>query len=251
MMIPVTTWKSESTSSCGIIRNIKIEDKEGSKRHKPWPGSVPLSGERRALFISLALLMLLLLMLILEYVPRAGRFEVGKPSTETVISARDFSVIDEESTEKAREAERQRIKSLFINPEKYAAAVSGLEGFFNHAEILSAQDGSLEQKISQLKAYAPPSIDENIMGTLLISSNENKRILYINAVELLTLAMSDPVSFDNLDKVRKEISAMAGNLHLEETALAGAVSLAAAFTGINTDYPSATIQGNIDAPVSY
>jgi cyclic-di-AMP phosphodiesterase PgpH len=228
-----------------------MEEKEGSERHKAWYMYIPRSGDRRALFISLALLLILLLMLILEYVPRADRFEVGRPSAETVISARDFNVIDEESTEKAREAERQRIKSMFINPEKHAEAVSDLEDFFNQAVILSGQEGSLEQKISQLKSYAPPGVGDNVLETLLSSSNENARIMYLNAIELLTLAMSEPVSFDNLNEVRNEISTKAGDLHLEGMAQTAAISLAAAFTRINTDYPSSTIQGNIDAAASY
>jgi hypothetical protein len=84
-----------------------MEDKEGPKGQTPWYRSiVPRSGEKRALLISLALLAAVLTMLILEYVPRVTRFEVGKPSSETVISSRDYSVVDEEATLMAREAER-------------------------------------------------------------------------------------------------------------------------------------------------
>jgi putative nucleotidyltransferase with HDIG domain len=228
-----------------------MEVKEGSKRHKASYGSIPRSGERRALFISLALLIAVMIMLILEYVPRAGRFEAGKPSSETVISAREFSVIDEESTEKAREAERERIKNLFINKGAQAAAVSSLEDFFRQASIISTQSESLEKKVEQLKPYSPPVINVQTMETVLTSSDEYERILYVTAVELLTMAMSNPVSNDNLEEVHKKIFAKAEEFHLEETTRELASSLAVAFTTLNTDYPSETILRNMDAAASY
>lgn len=184
----------------------------------------------RALIISLALLVFLMIMLVLEYVPRSARFEVGKPSMETTISARDFSVIDEEATEKTREAERQRIKNLFIDPNAQAAAVSNLGDFFNRANILSAGEGSLEGKIEELKVNGGLGIDEHTLETVVVSSEERARVLYTTAVELLTLAMSNHVSYDNLNDVRDEISTQAEQLRLEGETRAVATELAAAFT---------------------
>ena len=104
-----------------------MEDKESPKVHRPWYRSlIPRSGEKRALLISLLLLAAVLAMLILEYVPRVARFDVGKPSAETVISSREFSVVDEEATLRARQAERERNENLFIDDSAMGEAVTRL-----------------------------------------------------------------------------------------------------------------------------
>ena len=225
-----------------------MDDKEGSKRHKPRRRPlIPRSGEGKAFFLSLILLVILLVMLILEYVPRAARFEVGKPSTETIISSRDFSVVDEETTEKARDTERQRIKSLFIDEDAQAAAVSSLGDYFNKARILAGQEGSLEGRMAQLKQPGDPELDGQVLEYLLTSSDEDSRLLYTAAVELLSAAMSDPVAYDNLDKVREDIKAEAEGLRLDERMRVDAAGLTTAFTKVNTAYSAATISRDMEA----
>jgi putative nucleotidyltransferase with HDIG domain len=228
-----------------------MEDKEGSKRQKPWNWLLGRGGERRALYISLALLAVLMVMLILEYVPRAARFEVGKPSPETVISTRNFSVVDDEATETAREAERQRVKSLFINPNAYTDALAGMEEFVKQATVISGQVGDLEFKISQLKAFAPGDIDRQSMEALLTSSEQAVKIIYVNAVELLSSAMSEPVAFDNIDRVREEIRARVKDINIDDKMGASAAGLATAFLRINTAYASASIQESMDSAANY
>jgi len=225
-----------------------MDDKEGSKRHKPRRRPlIPRSGEGKAFFLSLILLVILLVMLIMEYVPRAARFEVGKPSTETIISSRDFSVADEETTEKARDTERQRIKSLFIDEDAQAAAVSSLGDYFNKARILAGQEGSLEGRMAQLKQPGDPELDGQVLEYLLTSSDEDSRLLYTAAVELLSAAMSDPVAYDNLDKVREDIKAEAEDLRLDERMRVDAAGLTTAFTKVNTAYSAATINRDMEA----
>jgi len=228
-----------------------MEDKEGSKQKRRRHTSlVPRSGEVRSLLISLLLLIVIMLMLALEYLPRAARFEVGKPSMETVISARDFSVIDEESTEKAREAERQRIKNLFINQNARMSAVSGINDLFDKAVKLAATDESMEQKLSEMRVDVGSELDDKTLLTILGASDERRRIVYATAVELLTRAMSDPVSFDNLNEVKKSISSWSEGINLEPDLRSASAVIASAFTVMNTDYPSSTIKRDMEVAAS-
>jgi putative nucleotidyltransferase with HDIG domain len=219
-----------------------MEDKEGPKGHTPWYRSViPQSGEKRALLISLLLLVAILTMLALEYVPRVTRFEVGKPSSETVISSRDFSVVDEEATSVARELERKRKESLFIDDAANRKAISELGLFLDRASDVSAQEGSLTEKISALMAQEDLDISINSLETILQASEEDSILLYAAAVDLLTTAMSSPVSYDNLKEKHDEIYKRAEKLPLPNEIKQAAWELAASFLAANTAYSSETI----------
>ena len=227
-----------------------MEDKEGSKRNRRWYESlIPRTGERKAFLISFGLLLVIVIMLALEYVPRVARFEEGKPSTETVISSNDFSVVDEESTEFEREAERRRIKGLFINQGAQEEAVNELSDFLDEARTISAEDGDLEEKISSLQQSAL-DIDAAVIETLLTISQDESTLLYATVVELLSSAMSDPVAFDNLSNVRSDIRDRASLLSLSENLKDAASELAAAFVKANVDYSAASIERDIETAVS-
>ncbi len=224
-----------------------MEDKEGSKGNLPWYRSVfPRSSEKRALLISLALLVAVLAMLILEYVPRVARFEAGKPSSETVISSRDFSVEDEEATAMARDVERKRIENLFIDDARNREAISRLGAFLDRARGVAEREGDLAGKIAALLEEEDLNISIGSLETVMQSSEEESTLLYAAAVDLLTTAMSSPVSFDNLAEKRDGIYRRADAMTLDEGTKQAAWELAAAFLTTNTDYSSATIAREIE-----
>lgn len=230
-----------------ISKIVDMEDKEGPKGHHPWYRSIiPRSGEKRALLISLALLVLILALLVLEYAPRVARFEVGKPSTETVISSRDFSVVDEEATREAREAERARKERLFVDDSANREALSRLGLFFDRARETSVLEGDLTDKINALLAEEAPDMSLKSMKTILQASEEDSPIIFATAVDLLTTAMSRPVSSDNLKEKKDEIKLRAEAMPLAEDIRQASMELAASFLATNTAYSSELIERDIE-----
>jgi putative nucleotidyltransferase with HDIG domain len=228
-----------------------MEDKEGSKHNRSWWRSLyPLKGEGRALFLSLLLLLAVLFMVIAEYAPRASRFEEGKPSPETIISSQEFSVLDEKNTEDARQAERDRIKALFIDTNAQATSISELSEFFNKASILAEQGGSLEDKIGELREAGGADLSRPTMRLLLESTREESRALFASVVELLNHVMSNPVASDNLGEVRDDIQARADELPLGEDKRNAVADLATSFMKINTPYSAVTIERDMEAAAS-
>jgi len=227
------------TFICGMVE--KMDDKEGSRQVLSRLSSLlPRSGKRRAFFLSLALLAVVMAVLMLEYLPRAGRFEVGKPSMETIISSKQFSVVDEESTDRAREVERQRIRGYFIDRGAQAEALSSLGAFFNKAEELSAGGESLDEKVGALARFGP-RVDTGTIQDILTSSADDYRVLYGTSAELLTLSMSGAVAYDNIEEVRENIQSSAENLYLEPWIKKSAAILAVAYLKPNTTYSFAMI----------
>lgn len=208
---------------------------------------IPRSGEKRALLISLALLAVILVMLILEYVPRVARFEVGKPSSETVISSRDFSVVDEEATRIARENERKRKESLFIDDEANREAISELGAFFVLAREINAQEGDVASKVTALLSQEDLIISFEALETMLKASEEELSNIYVAAVDLLNTTMSSPVSQDNLESKRDEITQRAETVSLDRKTRQAAGELAAAYLTANTAYTAATIARESEA----
>ncbi len=186
-------------------------------------------------------------MLAMEYVPRVTRFELGKPSTETVISSRDFSVVDEESTQKAREVERERKQDLFIDNAALSGAIADLAGFFDMARDISNQDKSSASKISEiLEAHEGLDISVKAVETILKASEEESSLIYTTAVELLGNAMSEPVAVDNLDAKRAEIAERAEEMPLDNAEKRVVNELASAFLVVNTPYSIETINLDIE-----
>ncbi|RJP31787.1 MAG: HDIG domain-containing protein [Actinobacteria bacterium] len=225
-----------------------MDEKEGSKGHKPWYGSfIPESGEKRAFLISLTLLVCILAMLVLEYAPRVTRFEVGKPSTETVISSRDFSVVDEESTQQAEDIERRRKQQLFIDDSALEGAVDSLAGFFDQARIISKHSESTAGKVAELLATQEDlEVSFGVLETVVTATEEESSLIYATAIDLLNVAMSEPVAGDNIAEKREEIEARAEGMPIVVDARRAAMELAASFLTVNTPYSSATINLDIE-----
>ena len=225
-----------------------MDDREDSKRHKHWYGRlIPDSGGKKAFLISFALLIIVIALLVMEYVPRVTRFEEGKPSTETVISSRDFSVVDEESTEAKREAERRRIKGLFIDAAAREEAVNSLNAFLEDARGIASGDGSPEEKVAALEQEGWEDIDPGILATVLNITQDEATLLYATVVDLITSAMADPVSYDNLFDIRDGIKKSAQVLSLPEDIKEAVAGLAAAFVRTNVDFSAAIIESDMEA----
>ncbi len=225
-----------------------MEDKEGPKGHLPWRRSIiPRSGEKRALLMSLALLAAILAMLILEYVPRVTRFEVGKPSTETVISSRDFSVVDEESTQAERELARRWREGLYVDEEANRGALSRLEAFLGRAREISAGEGAETEKISALRSQGAAGMSGASLQTILRAPEEDAALLYAVAVDLLSAAMSGPVPHDSREEKKEEMRRRAEAMPLQGDLRRAAWELASVFLVANTAYPSSSIARESEA----
>lgn len=225
-----------------------MEDKEGSKGNRPWYRSlVPESGTKKAFLISLALLVCILVMLVFEYVPRVTRFEVGKPSTETVISSRDFSVVDEESTQRVKDLERKRKQDLFIDDSALAGAAASLAAFFDDAHVIADEDISTAGKVAELLAmHEDLEISFRALETILSATEEESSLIYATVIDLLNVAMSEPIANDNLEEKKDEVRERAETMLLDNDKRRAASELAAAFLVVNTPYSSATINLDIE-----
>ncbi|MBN2026259.1 MAG: HDIG domain-containing protein [Actinobacteria bacterium] len=225
-----------------------MEEKEGSKGNKPWYRAfIPASGMTKAFLLSLALLVCILVLLVFEYVPRVARFDVGKPSTETVISSRDFSVVDEESTQWAKDLERKRKQDLFIDDSALAGAAASLADFFDDAHAIAERDLSAAGKVAALYATREDiEVSFGALETVLTATEEESSLIYATAIDLLNVAMSEPIANDNLEEKKDEVRERAESMLLDSDKRRAASELAAAFLVVNTPYSSATINLDIE-----
>lgn len=224
-----------------------MDDKEGSKRSPKGQWSfLPASGKGRSLLISLLTLLVLLAILILEYLPRPARFEVGKPSLETVVAPRDLDVLDEERTELLRRQEMQRVQDIFVNREARERALARMETFFSRMEGLRLEERAEAEKVSVLRAEFGEGLDEETLRVILGSTPEDTRLLYLSASELVSQAMSQPVSYDNLEKVRGETASRALNLPLMEEFRKAVAQIGSAFLTINTAYAAEAVHRDME-----
>lgn len=192
--------------------------------------------------VSLALLMVVIAMLVMEYVPRSLRFEVGKPSTETVISTRAFDVEDTVETERARQEERERIAGLFVNPQAQAQALEELDEFIILSRNTAGGEGDIPSKVESLRRQGGISLDDDTLRTIVSIPEEEVASFHTAVANLLTSAMEDPVSPDGLKEVRDRILAGNGQSQLTGNARKAAEVLAASLLRTNTPYSGETIE---------
>ena len=224
-----------------------MDDKEGSKRKAPRTSRfLPATGKGRSLLVSTAAFFIILALLILEYLPRESRYEEGKPSMETVISSRDFEVLDEETTERLRQQKREERRDLFISQEPRVDAVNRLEGLFARAEALHSEGNSPDVKLASLREAAPPGVGEKTLRSLLALSSEDARLLYAGATQLINAAMSQPVAYDNLEAVLKDVRSRAEELPLAKSLREAAADLGQAFITTNTNYAAEAVMRDME-----
>lgn len=228
-----------------------MDDKEGrlEKGLRPRALLRRIWGNK-SLLISFALLCVVALTLILEYVPRSIRFEVGKPSTETVISTRTFEVEDVEETERARESERRRIAGLFVNPMAEAQALEELEAFLDLSQAVKKSEGDIAEKAAALREGSRKDLDSEVLVTVIDLPEEEIASFYTAVANLLTKAMENPVTPDGLQKVREEIMSEKGSSYLNEETQRAAAELAASLVRTNTAYSTATIERDMETAAS-
>ncbi|WP_287152873.1 HDIG domain-containing metalloprotein [Candidatus Solincola tengchongensis] len=224
-----------------------MEDKEGSRRSRRGrKAGFPASGKARSLLVSLTTLFILLAVLVLEYLPRPARFEVGKPSTETVISPRDFEVLDEEGTEALREQERRKVQDIFVNRAALDRALARLEAFFSRVAELRGGERTGTEGTAALRQEFGVGISDATLNLILNASPEDSRLLHSSVSQLLSQAMSRPVSYDNLESVKAEAADKAMSLSLLEEFRRAAADLTSAFLAINTAYSAETVQRDME-----
>ncbi|MDI6829924.1 MAG: HDIG domain-containing protein [Actinomycetota bacterium] len=204
-------------------------------------------GKRQPLLISLLLLCVVVSVLVLEYVPRSFRFEVGKPSTETVISPRSFEVEDAAETERARENERRRIADLFINPQAQAQALEELEGFLDLSRSVAREGGAISAQVETLRQRGGKDLGEDTLRTILSLDEEEAASFYTAVANQLASAMEKPVAPDALQEAREEIRSGKESTHLGGVASQAAAELAAALLRTNTPYSRAVIERDMEA----
>lgn len=225
----------------------EMEDKEGSRQTRPRIDFPFLRTSRgRAITLSLLTLLTVTTLFVLEYYPRPRRFVVGKPSTETVISSRDFSVLDEENTERLRDEERRRVMDIFVDREASQEALSRMEGFFARVESLPQEKMSREEELAYLRAEMGEQVSEGTLTLLLEASPEDSRVLYAAVSQLISEAMSHPVSYDNLDTVRARVSEKAQSLSLDEDFRVAVAELSRAFITTNTAYAAEAVERDME-----
>lgn len=227
--------------------DLVMDDKEGSRRRRPRIGGLlPASGKVRSLLVSTAAFSLILTLLVLEYIPRKSRYQLGEASMETVISSRAFEVLDEEGTERLREEERERTKDLFLSQEARVDTVKQLEDLFMRVAALRTQEEETELKIASLRESAPQEVEEDTLRLLLAAPSEDVRLLYASAIQLLNAAMSQPVGYDNLEKVREDVRLWARDMPLTVGLQEAVADLAEAFVKINTNYSAEAVARDME-----
>ncbi len=204
-------------------------------------------GKRQPLLISLLLLCVVVSVLVLEYVPRSFRFEVGKPSPETVISPRGFEVEDVAETERARESERRRIADLFINPQAQEQALEELEGFLDLSRSVAREGGDISAQVESLRQRGGKDLGEDTLRTILALDEGEAASFYTAVANQLASAMEKPIAPDALQEAREEIRAGKEPTHLGGDASRAAVELAAALLRTNTPYSRAVIERDMEA----
>lgn len=225
-----------------------MDDKEGPIRKGSRLGALwRRVGKRQPLLISLLLLCVVVSVLVLEYVPRSFRFEVGKPSTETVISPRSFEVEDAAETERARENERRRIADLFINPQAQAQALEELEGFLDLSRSVAREGGAISAQVETLRQRGGKDLGEDTLRTILSLDEEEAASFYTAVANQLASAMEKPVAPDALQEAREEIRSGKESTHLGGVASQAAAELAAALLRTNTPYSRAVIERDMEA----
>ncbi len=224
-----------------------MEDKEGSRPKKPRTDLPFLKTSRgKALTVSLLTLVAVTSIFVMEYYPRPSRFVVGKPSTETVISSRDFSVLDEENTERLREEERRRVMGIFLDREASQEALSRVEGFFSKIEYLRQEKVRREEGMASLRAETGDRVGEGTLNLLLEASPEDSRVLFAALSQLISEAMSRPVSYDNLNAVQERAAEKAQSLSLNEDFRRAVAELCRLFITTNTAYAAEAVERDME-----
>ncbi len=228
-----------------------MDDKEGPIKSGLRPiAQLRRTGRNKALLISLSLLCVVTVTLILEYVPRSLRFEVGKPSTETIISTRAFEVEDRQGTERARESERRRIAELFINPLALTQALEDLEAFLKLSQSVAKGEGEISSKIATLRQQFGKDLNDHTLRTVIDLPEEDRASFYSEAANLLTTAMANPVTPDGIQKIREGILSGREPTLLTGEASRAAAEIAASLIRTNTAYSTATIEHDMEMAAS-
>lgn len=172
----------------------------------------------------------------LPYLRRSSSYQVGRPSPSTVTAVQPVKVEDPERTAAAREAERQRIKDLYLDPTAQGKAVTDLQHLFLMVEAWKIEGFDGEEIADKVRETFGLELDEAQIKLLLDATEETRRIVTGQAVEIIASLEKEPISLENLELKWEEAKRLAGELPLEEQYQELIGDLAAGFLLANTAY---------------
>lgn len=181
--------------------------------------------------------LIIYLIVALPYLTRKSSFKVGRPSPSTVTAMHSFELDDLEKTEASREQERQRVKDLYLDPSAQAEAITHLHDFFVMVSAWKLEGNSNEELRNRVRETYGLELDEARMQSVIGLTDEVRRLVTSEAVEIIASLEQDPISTENLDLKREEALREAGQVSLDDQYRDLTGVLAAGFLKTNTAYP--------------
>jgi putative nucleotidyltransferase with HDIG domain len=185
--------------------------------------------------------LIIYLIVALPYLTRKSSFKVGRPSPSTVTAMHSFEVEDLEKTNDLRESERQRVKDLYLDPSAQAEAITRLHDFFVMVTAWNLEGDSKEELRSKVREAFGLELSEAQIQSITGLTDEVRRLVTSDAVEIIASLEQDPISTENLDLKREEALRDAGEESLDDQYKELTGVLAAGFLKANTAYPLSLI----------
>lgn len=181
--------------------------------------------------------LIIYLIVALPYLTRRSSFKVGRPSPSTVTAMHSFEIEDLEKTDDSREQGRQRVKDLYLDPSAQAEAITRLHDFFVMVSAYNLEGNSNEELRNRVRETFGLELDEDRMQSITGLTDEVRRLVTSDAVEIIASLEKDPISTENLDLKREEALRDAGEVSLDDQYRDLTGVLAAGFLKTNTAYP--------------
>jgi putative nucleotidyltransferase with HDIG domain len=181
--------------------------------------------------------LIIYLIVALPYLTRKSSFKVGRPSPSTVTAMHSFEVEDLEKTNDLRESERQRVKDLYLDPSAQAEAITRLHDFFVMVAAWNLEGDSKEELRNKVQEAFGLKLNEAQIQSITGMTDEVRRLVTSDAVEIIASLEQDPISTENLELKREEALRDAGQVSLDDQYKELTGVLAAGFLKANTAYP--------------
>jgi putative nucleotidyltransferase with HDIG domain len=145
----------------------------------------------------------LTILLCSAYVPAIHGFTENEPAPETVVAQKTVTVIDMESTERAKALAAKAVPPVYVpNPEAFPNATSGLEAFMQGVTRLReglAGGADLADTLAELQAAASTEMSRETLEYLLTTDFESLDLLQTEALAALTRLYASPIFEDRLE----------------------------------------------------
>ncbi len=195
-----------------------MEDKEDPEKHLlRGKGGFIRFRKYGAPLISVLALCAILAIIIIQYAPKRGAYQVGRPSPHTVLSKKAFTMEDEAKTEELREIARQGVYKWFINPAYVDKSRRNVSEFFRTLEEKIAGG----EEVKKLERWAREGYG------LFFSDSELEKYTNLDAAQRESLArdtmeivdsiMSTLITPERIEEKKIESLVRAQELPLEES----------------------------------